>query len=356
MNIVCESSDPYASLITTLVAKEFPSHSCGNRDLMLDLVSAEIISTKQNRCGCQPSPEVQVNIRNIIRAYMKENRPIPIHVVWGSEKPDGSGIDVAELSALKMLRCLQHRVEAHYYPGLDIRIRIEDVSAPHLFYDSMEEARKNANMYSTALIDLAYILETEHYISLVRETSLVSEQEFNKRADEVLPVMQEYLLGVRTPSVLAQLEKVGWKGDLPEKTREFYLRQYTKIYPGKTHEDLVHRLARYFAGTIVRRQLGISGARDRWNYDYVELAFIAGAPGSDFGKRVFYRTMPLAQTNLHLAPWRGKGYVRVGETLEDTHMGLIPFDSPIVNDLQPFTFAMEREDKQVLVNADYTLV
>lgn len=143
MRTINQTESPFNELIARFVEQKFPTQKATGGDA-LELVFAEWLGTKQTRNGPKPAPEAQVAQRAVIRHWIENKRPIPVMVPWGSEKPDGSGVDVAEIAALKQLECLQMRVQAHYAPGLDIVLRIEDLSAPYQFFQKADIARAEA--------------------------------------------------------------------------------------------------------------------------------------------------------------------------------------------------------------------
>ncbi len=102
-DIKIKQFDPYSESIKQFVMQQFPFNFNKTDGEILELVFNEIMATKKTRLGAKPSPEVQVNIREVIRHYMEEGKPIPFMIPWGSEKPNGTSVDIAELSALKTI-------------------------------------------------------------------------------------------------------------------------------------------------------------------------------------------------------------------------------------------------------------
>src|SRR6266404_4182198 len=117
--------NPYGEQIATFIKGEFPLYLQAKDASLIDLLSEAIVGTGQVRFGSRPSPETLVAIRQVISHWIGQNLPIPFLVAWGSEKPDGSNIDIAELFALKTLSCLNARVKTFYAPGVTINVRIE---------------------------------------------------------------------------------------------------------------------------------------------------------------------------------------------------------------------------------------
>lgn len=337
------SSDPYSHLIAGAILREFPSQCHMNTLALVDLITSEILGTRQQRYGPKPSPEVLVSIRDVIRDYTDRMQPIPFLVPWGSEKPNGGGVDLAELWALKMLRCLSLRVSAHYMPGLVFRIRVEDASAPHLFFDRMQQAREDAKYYSDAFEGLVTVLELNDFIECVRESSLVTEAKFNDEADSIVPALEAYIRDRANAHAFEQMIAMGWKGDVAPETIEFYFCQFKKLYPADDDDKRAHRLARYFAAALTRKRLMLTGAHLGWGRNYIELAFFSSPPGTaaHFGRRIYYRTVPSSITANHMPPWRSKGYM------------LITNENELCPKLASFNDPQEYNQNQVtLVNGD----
>lgn len=359
MNVLCpHTDDPHHSLITQFFHREFPQRLCTDHVDFIDLLTAELIGTKQIRLGPKPSPESQVAIRDVLRYYTSRQLPIPIMVPWGSEKPDGSGVDVAEMMALKQLADLQRRVCERYASGLEIRIRLEDASAPHLFEDRQEQAREEAARYTQGFVALVRILGIQGFITPVPESSLITEGDFNLVADRCLPVLERALelYDEEKPDDAAKLlETIGWKGGISFTSREHYMDSYLKLYPGKDHAWKRKRLARYFAGVRARYILKIRGDKPEWEGRFIDLSFVAPIPGTSqvFQRRVYYRTLPLEQSSNHIAPWRAKGYLAIGEE-DDIKVKLASY-SQLPADLRPMQVKLSDTHGIVSVAADYLL-
>lgn len=309
MTYAISAAGPYELMICRFIAQHFPRATADHSELT-DLIEAELYGTKQVRYGPKPAAESQVAIRETIRRRVQQGAPIPIVVPWGSEKPDGSSIDLAEFMAVRALADLHAAIQRHYSPGTEIRIRVEDVSAPHLFHWRADDARREAAAYTSDMQALVHVLEAP--IAIAAESYAVTEATFNAAADARLADFVNAVLS-RETSTLA--ERWGWKGGLSVKMMDYYLGQYEKLYPGNSHTENLALVARYLAGASARSQLGLRGDKKEWGGDYLEVSFVQPIPGTEghFGKRVHYRTMPMGHTSAHIPPWRAKGYFRVGD-------------------------------------------
>lgn len=314
-----ETSSPFAKQIDDFVIGTFPTRFERNSTEVVDRITDAIIATNKIRYGAKPPVESIVKMRDVIRYWVNRNEPVPFMIPWGSEKPDGTSIDVAELCALKTLRCLHDRVAEHYQPSVLFNLRIEDQSAPFLFYDRIEEARKQAEQYTQDLTKLIRVLGAG-FITARPESMLVTESDFNRTAHRFVGMfegsIQSVLLnGKLDENELKTLSSNGWKGAIKIETVNFYLGQYTKLYPFATTLDKVHRLARYYSSALARSILRIRGDLPSWEGNYLELSFVEAPPGTEvyFSRRVLYRTIPCDFTTNHIPPWRAKGYLAIGE-------------------------------------------
>lgn len=353
LNITCDHLDPYADSIATFIKREFPV--LAKTGDMLDLLTDAIIASGQVRFGPKPSPESLVAIREIITLWTSKKQPIPFLIGWGSEKPDGSGIDIAEVMAMKTLSCLQHRVQQYYTPGVQFAIRVEDASAPHLFFDRQEQARIDASRYTSGFLNLAKVLGISDFVKIIPESSMISEETFNRMADEVLPAMEAHVNDPMNNRHREVLFDYGWKIPLSQETIGYYLDRYQKLYPELNQTQRNHLLARYFAGALSRHTLGITGANKAWDGKFLELSFVAPTPGigvSRAMRRIYYRTMPCNITTNHMPAWRAKGYLKInGEvtsSLTSFHNKEFTFN--------PHVITLEDGELKQDVQADYIVV
>jgi len=298
--------DPFMGQILQLMELEFPGATRNNNTVLFEAIVSEIIGSKQHRYGPIPDPEGLVAIRDVVRKAMREEAPIPILVPWGASKQGPWGVDLAEVMALKQLECLSRRVSAHYAPGVDIVVRLENLTDESMFGDGWIP-KTDAYVRDFSKLKKAIAFTS---VEVKREDTLMSRTAFRDMVDinsgYILEAMKIPLgrgdwLRSRIPE---------WQGDLGDEILNYYRGAYDRFYPEETQEEKDMRLSRYFAGAITRFQLGGTGARKWWGSDYLTLSF-TGIPWGKNGKRIFYRTVPSRYTNQHRAPWIGKGYVRI---------------------------------------------
>lgn len=348
--IKLDEQDPHAPGIRQFLTAAFPSSLVRDTGTTLEMLTEAILASGQIRYGPRPSPESLVTMRRAISHHLQHQTPVPFVVPWGSEKPDGTSIDVAELCALKTMACLNSRIQDFYPPGAVFHLRLEDVSAPHLFHDRRAAARAEAAQYCGGLKLLIQVLGLG-FIKPVLESGTVPEAVFDKEADMILPLMGKHLFYPEHNEALEKLMQLGWSGPVPESLKARYLKSYEKLYPDKTAHDRLFVLARYFAGALARKRLGLSAINPEWGGEFLELSFLPALPGTSFPRRVYYRTMPGTITSLHMAPWRCKGYLRVRE--DGIGAGLASCQTR--QDYNPYAVDFEAGGHAVSVRADYVI-
>lgn len=340
----------FSTVLQTAITLEFPGStrpSCGT----FEAVVHEVIGTKQHRFGPTPPPEDLVPIRGIIRDCMERRVPIPILVPWGASKQGPFSLDIAELMALKQLNCLQTRVRAHYSPGVDFSIRLEDLTDLVLF----------AGMWPYPAKTLEYRTEFELLHQLVSEPGSTLRKESNMMGWEAfMTTTEQYALAIRHAMKVAPDQREyairnsipGWRGDLPDAQIDYYRRSYSRFYPGESQAAQDTRLATYFATAAARLLLGGVGNHPWGLKPYLTLSF-TGVPWGVTGRRIYYRTIPERFTNQHRAPWIGKGYLRVSE--RSATPAVAGWDGDGLSYLS-HTLVISGEPGEVRISADYSVV
>lgn len=296
------SGDPHGPEIEEFLRREFPQTAAKAASAMEAVVDA-IIGSRQVRLGALPNPESLVAIREVVRNYIAENRPIPIMVPAGPKKPMGdASVDMAELSALRILAQLQANVSQHYAPGLDMRLRLEDFTG---FYLEGEGIRPTVDRYTSDFEALISVLGYSGFITPVRERALVGWEEFRAKVAEINALMLPYLAG--TDGTEGSMD--GWalgsmmRIPVAKAQREFLLGRYAKIYPGADGEFVLRAMASYLSCAVGRRHLKASGADPSWDRGRIDIYFAPPVPGTPHelvSTRVYYRTVPLAHSKQHI--------------------------------------------------------
>jgi hypothetical protein len=322
--MVVETEHPYQTLMLRYFQSQFQAlANAGSKEDILELLTAALISTSNTRYGPKPSPESQVAIREVIKGALDTNSPIPVLVPWGGRKTvvDRS-VDVAEVTALKVLDYLQRAVTQVWAPGLEIRIRIEDTGADYLYQHENSAGHEASARYSADLVKLVEALGLRTFITPVRESTLMDSFEYFGLADRIAKPMFDYLvdsevlgLGANT-TTWQQLQCFGWTGEIPLAQREYYYKRYQAANPLISHNDAVAQLARYFAGSLARYKLNGTAKKSEWGSKFIQLSFVPpvpGAPVSLTGKTLYYRTIPAKISSNHMPPWRAKGYFKIND-------------------------------------------
>ena len=354
--IKIEADHPYVSQIRNFFQTKFPVNTEKSSSDILELLTNAILASGKVRLGPKPNVESLYAIRQTLQAVMKENKPVPFLMPWGSEKPAHfQTVDMAEVAAIKTLVCLQARVKAVYSPGVHIRVRVEDATAPSLFYQDKAQARTDALIYTTSLLSLNEILGTD-FIEFIPESLMTTEAEFDKFHGRMVPVFERYIFDSHSIfesdweklDSYKELVDLGWQGRISNEQRGHYLSTYQRLYNLSNTEGL-KLLARYLSQSLVRRKLNMLGNGD-WK-DYLGLSFVGPIPGDPTGvvsKRVFYRTVPENMSH-HTAPWRAKGYFRIDDGIPRVKLASWSED----HHYTPTTVTLRSEGKSVTIKSDY---
>jgi hypothetical protein len=312
--IVAPVAEGYGSLVERFFATDY-GLTPATSQATFEAISGLILGTKQYRYGPLPSPEVQTSIRSVIRDAMSTEYPIPVLIPWGASKQDSRfTVDIAELSALHTLSCIDSHVRRLYSPGLYIVFRLEAFGDVYLFnHDQYRYSQ--VNDYVSRFTGLARTLLTN--AKVVTEGDYTDYTTFYTTAEDIRPHLEDYLIAsdhmpdVAYPLPLALVSR-GWKGHIGPDARSYYLGAYDSLYPADSLESKYRRLARYFAAAFARRKLNAAGELAH-NSAPLEIGFHHPIPGSNFPRRISYRTIPRKYTHEHRSPWNSRGYVSIAE-------------------------------------------
>lgn len=364
--------EPYGDLIVKHLHTSFPKAARLNKSELLDTLTDLIIGTKETRYGCLPTPEHHVHLRQIIKKCIDKDQPIPILVPWGSIKANFSGaVDIAEVNAIKRIVDLDCQIKDFYSPGTDTVIRIEDTSGYSLFvleadYNTIKE---NSLTYSHSMVAATAIL-SNNTIHAQLESLMPNASVFQSYVDRIQPLIEKYLIESHNDSMFGNdlykfetfqmLELNGWHGIIPWEQRNYYYESYKKLYPNWEIQTAIKRLSIYFAGSWARHTLKMTGAKEEWGKDFIQLSFvppIKGLPEGYNHNYVYYRTVPLSHARTHIPPWRAKGYLKL--TGNDVQCKLTSFnDTELIQNLIPVQATLINEDQkiQTFINTDYLLI
>lgn len=370
MEILFQREEPYGDLITNYFNSKFPTIVKKTNCDLVEILSQLIIGTKEVRYGSLPNPEHLVNIRKIISYHIDNENPIPVLVPWGSIKSDFSGmIDIAEISAIRKIIQLAKDVKEIYFPGLEIRLRLEDTSGYSLFSleANQEVIKQSTELYVKSMRSLINILEASDVITIVEESKMIYSSLFEADVNAILPTMIQYLTESESfidiedfkPENLTSFRTLkyshNWKGVIPREQRNHYYEAYKKLYPNWNEQLLINRLALYLTGSLVRHKLDMTGSLSKWNNLFLQLSFVPPIKGLPYGYNhnyIYYRTLSLSQARTHMPPWRAKGYLKISGN--DISSKITSFqDVDILNELIPSVIKLYNNDYFVDVKVDY---
>lgn len=372
MRLRINSEEPYGKLISNHINRTFPKNANFKECELVEAISNILIGTKEYRYGCLPVPEHLVTIRKIIRLSIQNNKPIPILIPWGGVKSDFfSQIDVAELVAIQRLVQINEEVKQFYPLGLDIVVRIEDLSGYSLFSKEKHQKaiREAIDFYSQNLVNLFQILDPS--ISLRLETKMINEHLYMNDFNICYPKMLDYLIesekAIETKSIdvtelntYKTLTDFGWQGIISYEQRQHYYKAYQRLYPDITQKGIIERLALYFTGSLAKKRLLMSGAPYKWKGQFIQLTFVPPVEGLPEGydyHYVYQRTLPLSEARTHIPPWRGKGYLSINGN--EVKFKITSFgNKDLINQLIPATVEVCDDNmiKICKISADYLLV
>jgi hypothetical protein len=351
--------DPNGELISNFFRVEFPPLVGGNIESLVGIITSKMVGSRNYRLAGCPNPESEVAIRDVIRISIELGKPIPVLVVCGPKKPViGESIDITELSALRILACVQRQVQEVYPAGLDIRLRIED-STGYYLEGTSEIIHNSMEKYITDLSTLVRILGYNNFITPIRETSLGNYVIFRDTANRLLPLFETYL---NNSSKMPQsewinldsfklLQEKGWNGIIPPEMREYYHHRYTLLFPSYSESERLDAIAKYFAATLARPKVNGIGANPEWNNKFIQINFappVTGEPTNRTTTRLYYRTVPLSHTKRHLPFWRAKGFLKINGSVR---ISLATWNEEL--DLNPFEVELSKGIDKVIIKADY---
>lgn len=368
---VRNDNDPYGDVLGRYFLQEFPSSvETTSRDV-LEIVSGILLGTKEYRYGPLPSPESQVVIRKVIKNSLEKKTSIPVLVPWGSIKGDGSSmIDVAEVSAINRLVKLSREVSMYHPNGLDVIIRVEDLTGKLMF--EMDGDRKTTSdrmdEYSLSMKTLVRMLGNDG-VRVKLESEMENAPLFEKDFRPNVKLVEDYLVASRDvirhspheASRLPQYGKLaaaGWKGIISQEQRDYYTETYARLYGDDDPSRLYHRLALYLACALSRKRLGMTGVQGYWdsNIQAVFLPPVKGVPEGYNDHYVYYRTVPVSCARTHICPWRARGYFIIdGQGV--TTPKLAPFSNrEVLDGLHPAMVTLDDGVSTVNVRTDYLLL
>jgi len=277
-----------------------------------ELVTDMIIANKHVRQGTAPSGESLHMIETIVKNSVAHSEPIPMLTVHGCIKAGpvlNDRIDLAEVMGLHTLRLLEQRIVAVYPPGIDLTVRLEDLT--EIFNVSYEHRNidKLVGYYSKSYKRLAAAMGLS-FAQVRCESEMVDAHDWQHWTHFHAGLFASYLAKTRSVAndKLARtaeyndLTHMGWSGTIDHDTRTWFAARYKRIYGKLNQWDFEYRLAHYLAGIMTRIRFGASGVK----LPAIYLSLSSPLPFVFPQPRVYYRTRA---AHAHLAPWCAVGYV-----------------------------------------------
>jgi len=289
------------------------------------------LNSRNVRQGPQPGIEQQANILKVIRTYVQKNEPIPVLIPSGPKKTKHlESIDLAELSMIKILICLNKTAQTVYKPGFVFHVRMEDNTGHWLEGQTKEITQSMDDYIRDFYILVTHVFETK-YIIPFRESKLAKYENYVVKAKENTAVIFKYLLATPFGKIPAddlpeylKLKEIGWQGTIPLEMRTYLEDKYRKLYPKASLEYILNMMAKYLGGTLARHQIKAVG-KEQFTDGCLEIGFAnptPGVPESLLSTRIYYRTMTLSNTKRHMPYWRAKGIFKIDEN-DKIRMSLI---------------------------------
>lgn len=317
MRLRIHSDNPYREVICSCLSGALPSVHIERTETIVDVLTQEMVGTKRVRFGPTPNPESLAAIRAVIRHAVESQLPIALLLPWGSKKPrNGYSVDLAEMMALKMVACFIERISKYHLPGVDLVVRIEDLSGWYLFESEGSEALDSSRRYVADLLKLFSIMEIPGVHPWL-ESEHIDRHRYDEHVRTLEPIFGEYLTttdnGDGSSPAFAKLATYGWKGLIPAAQRQFYYSRYERFYPALDDSGRRRQLAKYFATVLARVLVQGRGTRESWKNNFIDFTFHPPVPESTglVDRRLYYRTLPTDYTRDHIPPWRARGYLRI---------------------------------------------
>jgi hypothetical protein len=300
-----------APLVEAFLLTELPGVKVDDKEVIVDALTKILVNTRQFRLAKGPNPESLVLMRQTIRDAVEKQYPIPILTPSGPKKPGDLTIDVAELSVLRTMACLNSQVCRHHGPGISVRFRLEDQTGLYLEGPKVEQQIME---YCDTFQRLALIIN-KTVLHPMRETIIsrrlqVPIEQMTETAKEFQPIFEEVLRG---EAPVEKLWPLGWQGPLSHALRDSLDQRFQRVCPGMDKDMRIIHAAKYLANTLSRKLWKITGADEEWSpKGPIEISFAPPTPDTPItGRRMYYRTVPLKHSKRHLPFWRAKGLVRV---------------------------------------------
>lgn len=203
--------------------------------------------------------------------------------------------------------------------------------------------------YIADLRNMAILLsEGDGFITVLTEEEMGGCAMLNT-AEKLYPVFQQAWEGDDSG-----IRKLGWTGGVSQEWRNYLEERNHKLHPEQPPELHRELSCRYLAMLFARVKLHLRGSDPEWQVDYkhLEISFAPPLPHAPrISTRVFYRTLPIQQTKLHIPYWRAKGFFRLTDA-DTLRGGLMPGSCARPIDFHEGWLSLSQGDTTVRVSAD----
>jgi len=276
-------------------------------------------------------PDVLMSNRAVLETRMahwiRRGDPIAAQMLWSPKKhwvvgPD-SDVDIAELAALNTLLSVHNSVRRIHHPGLKFTFYMEDVEFEFMEGQEpeLEEAR---GRYFNGLRGIVHALGLEDVFAFLKMSD--KSLDAQERRDWVAQMQENYdalerywyeserrgIARHETYDSYRALQRLGWRGSIPEQMRDHYLRRLTTVQE-RPRAEKVSMILRNFAGMLLHYQKNLLTRGHE--APPIKFSFIPPAPGAPagmLGGRIDLRfvSRKICSRVGTAGPWSTKGHFR----------------------------------------------
>ena len=208
---------------------------------------------------------------------------------------------------------------------------------------------------------LISILEYK-FIHIYRESEHINATQFISVAERYTKLFKAYILesnGLpenewKDLASYHTLVKASWKGLISAEQREMYRTKYEKLYPDLNHLDKTVLMCKYFAASLARKILDMSGFITN---DHLEFAFMPSTLGKAnyiHPTRFYYRPIEYKNSKRSIPFWRAKGFLKIHED-NTVRISSVTWNEAAQMDFHKGKLLVTRDNLQVEVTCDYIL-
>jgi hypothetical protein len=345
-----------------------------------DLTSIEIerrtrLATDAMLAAARPgaAPEVLASNRSVLEARIANcvgrGLPIAAQMLWSPKKhwvvgPD-SDVDIAELTALNTLLSVHNSVRLIHRPGLRFMFYVEDLEFE--FMEGLEPELKDARRrYLDGLRGIVRALDLEDVFAFLKMSDKSWDEQ--ERRDWVAQMQENHdalerywyesenngIARFESYDSYHALQKLGWRGSIPEEMRNHYLRRLNAVKE-RSRAEKVSMILRNFAGMLLHHQKNLLTRGSET--PPIKFSFIPPAPGAPaelLGGRIDLRfvSRKICSRVGTAGPWSTKGYFRqragrITPTFASWHQRTEPRSRFVTGHL-----TLVRSDRETAVRAD----